>query len=152
MKIKECVLLCFSCLLCLSVFAQQKAADENIPVLKNFVQRLNNPDLATDVILSQDLITAKTIDNDLQEYLLASIDEVRINVQSKDIEKFEYLNFLQAGRKETNDIDLEGINPQQVYFVRYLKRFVFAAVVLDNKIASITLVSKGNNQAHFVFY
>ncbi|MGE8293059.1 MAG: hypothetical protein ACN6ON_15315, partial [Sphingobacterium sp.] len=82
----------------------------------------------------------------------ASIDEMRINVQNKDINKLEYINFIQAGRKETFDIDLEGIDPKQVYFVRHLNRFVFATVIRDKKIASFTLVSKGNNKAHFVFY
>ncbi|KKO90855.1 hypothetical protein AAW12_12955 [Sphingobacterium sp. Ag1] len=136
-----------------SLFAQeQQTSNEYIVVLKRFVHRLHDPNLATDIILSQDLITSKKMDEDLQEYLLASIDEIRINVQSKDIKQLEYLSFAQAGRKETSDIDLEGIDPQQVYFVKYLRRFVFAAVIRDEKIASFTLVSKGNNKAHFVFY
>ncbi|QIH32174.1 MULTISPECIES: hypothetical protein [Sphingobacterium] len=155
MKIKlNLLLLTFiSCMLSISLFAQENpAATENIAVLRKFVHRLNDPDLATDIILSQDILTAKNLDEDQQEYLLASIDEIRINVQSKDIRQLEYINFIAAGRKETYDIDLEGIDPQQVYFVRYLKRFVFAAVIRDKKIASFTLVSKGNNKAHFVFY
>ncbi|OJZ02293.1 MAG: hypothetical protein BGP15_12220 [Sphingobacterium sp. 40-24] len=136
-----------------SLFAQeQQTSNEYIVVLKRFVQRLHDPSLATDIILSQDLITSKKLNEDLQEYLLASIDEIRINVQSKNINQLEYLSFAQAGRKETSDIDLEGIDPQQVYFVKYLKRFVFAAVIRDRKIASFTLVSKGNNKARFVFY
>ncbi|MDM1294902.1 hypothetical protein HX021_11475 [Sphingobacterium sp. N143] len=152
-KIKLLLLTIVSTLMLTPIFAQETLeADEHVNVLKNFVLRLNDTELATDVILSQDLLTAKNLDADLQEYLLASIDEIRINVQSKDIGKFEYINFMQAGRRETNDIDLEGIDPKQVYFVRYLKRFVFAAVIQDKKIASVTLVSKGNNQAHFVFY
>jgi len=142
-----------SCMVSQSLFAQeQQISNDHVVVLKRFVQRLNDPNLATDIILSQDLSTSKKLDEDLQEYLLASIDEIRINVQSKDINRLEYLSFAQAGRKETSDIDLEGIDPQQVYFVKYLKRFVFAAVIRDKKIASFTLVSKGNNKAHFVFY
>ncbi len=141
------------CLVSQGLFAQeQQTPNDYVVVLKRFVQRLHDPDLATDIILSQDLITSKKLDEDLQDYLLASIDEIRINVQSKDINQLEYLSFAQAGRKETSDIDLEGIDPQQVYFVKYLKRFVFAAVIRDKKIASFTLVSKGNNKAHFVFY
>ncbi len=152
-KLKLLLFIFMSCMISQSLFAQeQQISTDHVVVLKRFVQRLNDPNLATDVILSQDLITSKKLDEDLQEYLLASIDEIRINVQSKDIKQLEYLSFAQAGRKETNDIDLEGINPQQVYFVRYLKRFVFAAVIRDKKIASFTLVSKGNNKAHFVFY
>ena len=152
-KVKVLLLTFVSCILCISLSAQEKPlTSENISVLKKFVYRLNDTNLATDIILSQDLLTTKNLDEDQQEYLLASIDEIRINVQSKDISKLEFINFLQAGRKETYDIDLEGIDPKQVYFVRYLNRFVFAAVIRDKKIASFTLVSKGNNKAHFVFY
>ncbi len=152
-KLKLVLLMFIGCLLSQGLFAQeQQTPNDYVAVLKRFVQRLHDPDLATDIILSQDLITSKKLDEDLQEYLLASIDEIRINVQSKDINQLEYLSFAQAGRKETSDIDLEGIDPQQVYFVKYLKRFVFAAVIRDKKIASFTLVSKGNNKAHFVFY
>lgn len=152
-KVKVLLLTFVSCILCISLSAQEKPLNsENIAVLKKFVYRLNDTNLATDIILSQDLLTTKILDEDQQEYLLASIDEIRINVQSKDISKLEFINFLQAGRKETYDIDLEGIDPKQVYFVRYLNRFVFAAVIRDKKIASFTLVSKGNNKAHFVFY
>ncbi len=152
-KLKLLLFIFMSCMISQSLFAQeQQISNDHVVVLKRFVQRLNDPNLATDVILSQDLITSKKLDENLQEYLLASIDEIRINVQSKNINQLEYLSFAQAGRKETSDIDLEGIDPQQVYFVKYLKRFVFAAVIRDSKIASFTLVSKGNNKAHFVFY
>jgi len=152
-KLKLLLFLLISCIVSQSLFAQeQQTSNEYIVVLKKFVQRLHDPSLATDIILSQDLITSQKLNEDLQEYLLASIDEIRINVQSKNINQLEYLSFAQAGRKETSDIDLEGIDPQQVYFVKYLKRFVFAAVIRDRKIASFTLVSKGNNKAHFVFY
>ena len=152
-KLKLVLLMFIGCLVSQGLFAQeQQTPNDYVAVLKRFVQRLHDPDLATDIILSQDLITSKKLDEDLQEYLLASIDEIRINVQSKDINQLEYLSFAQAGRKETSDIDLEGIDPQQVYIVKYLKRFVFAAVIRDKKIASFTLVSKGNNKAHFVFY
>ncbi len=152
-KLKLVLLMFIGCLLSQGLFAQeQQTPNDYVAVLKRFVQRLHDPDLATDIILSQDLITSKKLDEDLQEYLLASIDEIRINVQSKDINQLEYLSFAQAGRKETSDIDLEGIDPQQVYFVKYLTRFGFAAVIRDKKIASFTLVSKGNNKAHFVFY
>ncbi|WON95515.1 hypothetical protein ACLCDV_04025 [Sphingobacterium sp. Lzh-3] len=152
-KLKLVLLMFIGCLVSQGLFAQeQQTPNDYVVVLKRFVQRLHDPDLATDIILSQDLITSKKLDEDLQDYLLASIDEIRINVQSKDINQLEYLSFAQAGRKETSDIDLEGIDPQQVYFVKYLKRFVFAAVIRDKKIASFTLVSKGNNKAHFVFY
>ena len=152
-KLKLLLFLLISCMVSQSSFAQeQQTSNEYIVVLKRFVQRLHDPSLATDIILSQDLITSKKLNEDLQEYLLASIDEIRINVQSKNINQLEYLSFAQAGRKETSDIDLEGIDPQQVYFVKYLKRFVFAAVIRDRKIASFTLVSKGNNKVHFVFY
>ena len=152
-KLKLLLFLLISCMVSQSLFAQeQQTSNEYIVVLKRFVQRLHDPSLATDIILSQDLITSKKLNEDLQEYLLASIDDIRITVQSKNINQLEYLSFAQAGRKETSDIDLEGIDPQQVYFVKYLKRFVFAAVIRDRKIASFTLVSKGNNKARFVFY
>jgi len=152
-KLKLLLFMFIGCIVSQSLFAQeQQTSNDYVVVLKRFVQRLHDPDLATDIMLSQDLITSKKLDEDLQEYLLASIDEIRINVQSKDINQLEYLSFAQAGRKETSDIDLEGIDPQQIYFVKYRKRFVFAAVIRDSKIASFTLVSKGNNKAHFVFY
>lgn len=152
-KVKVLLLTFVSCILYISVFAQEKPViSENVTVLKQFVHRLNDTNLATDIILSQDILTGKNLDEDQQEYLLASIDEMRINVQSKDINKLEYINFIQAGRKETFDIELEGIDPKQVYFVRHLNRFVFATVIRNKKIASFTLVSKGNNKAHFVFY
>lgn len=48
------------CIASQSLFAQeQQTSNEQVVVLKKFVQRLNDPNLATDIILSQDLITSK---------------------------------------------------------------------------------------------
>ncbi|MGE8379746.1 MAG: hypothetical protein ACN6PN_15380, partial [Sphingobacterium sp.] len=95
-KVKVLLLTFVSCILYISAIAQEKpVTSENVTVLKQFVHRLNDTNLATDVILSQDILTGKNLDEDQQEYLLASIDEMRINVQSKDISKLEYINFIQ---------------------------------------------------------
>ena len=123
----------------------------DLPVIKDFVEMLSNDTVQTDVILSNFIIVENPND-ELYDYLLASLQEIRINLMSKNIEQIEYTSFNEMPRKEIQDIDLENLNANHIYFLHYKKRQMLALYLKENKIASFTLVSKGNNKAHFVLY
>jgi len=90
--------------------------------------------------------------DELYDYLEVSLDELRINLLSKKIEDIQYIPFAQMPRKDIRDIDLEELDSNRVYFLHYRNRQVVALYLAQDKIASFTLVSKGNNKAHFVLY
>lgn len=134
-------------------FAQEnRVPDSNLAIVKKFVTALNDPNIATDVILSQHIIIIKKLTDEYFEYLEASLNEVRLNIQMKDISQIQYLNYHQLPKKETRDIDLEGKNASNIYFLKIKDRLIVSLYLEADKIASFTLVSKGNNLAHFVTY
>ena len=110
-----------------------------------------NEDIKTDVILSQYIIVENPND-ELYDYLQVSLDEVRINLWSKKIDDIRYTAYANMPRKDVRDIDIENIDPNRVYFLHYKNRQVLAVYLEQDKIASFTLVSKGDNKAHFVLY
>jgi len=120
--------------------------------LRDFVAQLNNPGIASDIILSQFVRIQTQQSDEYLDYLEASIAEVRFNVQLKDIANFRYLNYAELPRKEVRDIDLEGKDPKQVFFIKHRDRLVFAVYLAENKVSSFTLVAKGSGKAHFVTY
>lgn len=134
-------------------FAQENnVSNSNLTIVKKFVTALNDKEIATDVILSQYIIINKKLTDEYYEYLEASLNEVRLNIQMKDISQIQYLNYYQLPKKETRDIDLEGKNAANVYFLKIKDRLIVSLYLEADKIASFTLVSKGNNLAHFVTY
>jgi len=137
----------------LSIFAQDSIQEKksDLEIIKNFIQDLSNDEIHTDVILSKYIIVENPND-ELYDYLEVSLDEIRINLMSKKIEEIQYIPYMQMPRKDVRDIDLEELNSNRVFFLHYKNRQVAALYLEQDKIASFTLVSKGNNKAHFVLY
>lgn len=131
---------------------ENEAAETNVVLIKKFVAALYNPSTATDVILSQYVTINKELTDEYFEYLEASLNEVRLNIQMKDSNQIQYINYYQLPKKETRDIDLEGKNANHIYFLKVKDRLVVSLYLDSGKIGSFTLVSKGNNLAHFVTY
>ncbi|MDH5827978.1 hypothetical protein [Sphingobacterium faecium] len=135
------------------MFAQEnKYAEEQVTYIKKFTDDLNDTTVATDVILSQYIVISNELTDELFDYLKASLDEIRLNIQMKDKSQIQYFNYFDLQKKETRDIDLEGKNPNNIYFLKVKDRLIVALYLDNEKIASFTLVSKGNNLAHFVTY
>ena len=120
-------------------------------IIWSFISDLANYDIALDVILSQHLVVNEPSD-ELYDYLEASLEEVRINLMTKKLKEIKYIPYAQMSRRDVRDIDPEGLNTIQMYFLNYRNRQMLAVYVAEGKIGSFTLVSKGHNQAHFVLY
>ena len=123
----------------------------DLQLIKCFVKDLANEEMRSDVIMSKYIIIENPND-ELYDYLEVSLDEIRINLLSKNINDIQYIPYAQMPRKDIRDIDLEALNSNRVYFLQYKNRQVLAVYLEEDKIASFTLVSKGNNKAHFVLY
>lgn len=136
-----------------AVLAQNNSSTskDDLQIIRNFVNDMVNEDIKTDVILSQYIIVENPND-ELYDYLQVSLDEVRINLWSKKINDIRYTAYANMPRKDVRDIDIENIDPNRVYFLHYRNRQVLAVYLEHDKIASFTLVSKGDNKAHFVLY
>jgi len=135
------------------LFAQDSipVKKDDIQIIKEFINDLANDQIRADVILSKYVIVENAND-ELYDYLEVSLDELRINLLSKKIEDIQYIPYAQMPRKDIRDIDLEELDSNRVYFLHYRNRQVAALYLEQDKIASFTLVSKGNNKAHFVLY
>ena len=135
------------------VFAQDSipSKENDLKIIKNFINDLANQEIRTDVILSQHILVNNS-SGELYDYLEVSLQEIRINLLSKNLEDILYRSYDQMPPKEVRDIDLENIDSKRVYFLYYKNRQVCAFYLVNDKIASFTLVSKGNNKAHFVLY
>ncbi|WP_133228556.1 hypothetical protein [Sphingobacterium corticibacter] len=118
---------------------------------QQFIADLANPDLALDIVLSKHVLV-QDADDEMYDYLLASLAEIRLNLMSKRIEDIRYVTYQEMPRKEVADIDTEGKNTADMVFLYSGKRQMTALLTQNNKIASFTLVSKGGNRAHFVTY
>lgn len=138
----------------LTVRSQQSTneVDNDISIIKDFITSVADEELRADVILSQHLLIKDELSNDTYDYLEASVQEIRLNLQNRKLEDIQYLPFNKLPRKETKDIDPEGKPTDKMYFLRYKDRPLLAVYIEADKIASFTLVSKGNNMAHFVTY
>ncbi|MGN0001977.1 MAG: hypothetical protein ACI35V_00955 [Sphingobacterium composti] len=124
---------------------------DDVEIIKEFIQDLANDDIRVDVILSKYVIIENP-NEELYDYLEVSLDEIRINLMSKKIEDIQYIPYAKMPRKDVRDIDLEDFDSSRIYFLYYRNRQVAAIYLEQDKIASFTLVSKGNNKAHFVLY
>lgn len=121
--------------------------------IEEFVEDLANDTIALDVILSQKVILSEDLDNEMLDYLLASLQEIRFNLQWKEKEKIQIVPYHSLPRKaQESSLDFEGYSPEDVFFVRHDQRTIFSILLGKRKIASFTLVSKGNNRSHFVTY
>lgn len=137
----------------LTIFAQadSKESKNDVQIIQSFIHDLADHDVALDVILSQYLIVDQPSE-ELYDYLEASLEEVRINLMTKNTDEIRYVPYAQMSRRDVRDIDPEGLNPDQMYFLHYRNRQMLAVYVAEGKIGSFTLVSKGQNKAHFVLY
>lgn len=141
-------------LLCYTTSAQDHKEvnkEDSITIIHRFIEKLANPNIATDVIMSQYLLVNHPSD-EIYDYLEARLEEIRLNLSSKNLEDISYKSYQELPHKETKDIDLENINPQNIYFLYYNNKQILAIYIKDQHIASVSLVAKGNNKAHFVLY
>ncbi len=139
--------------LCSSSTAQKKEmGDDQTRLIQAFINDIADPEIRADVILAKHVKIDQTNTDEGYDYLEASINEIRLNLQTKEVDAIDYVPFNELSRRETNDIDPEGKSTNNMYFLFYKKRQMLAVYLENNKIASFTLVSKGNNVAHFVTY
>ena len=139
-----------------STFALAQSGLENKSIihdsiLHKFVDELANVNRATDIILSQQIIVSNP-SAELYDYLEVSLEEIRLNLQYKNIEDLEFVSFNKMPSKRLREIDTENLNTDNIYFIQHKGKHVIAVYLEDNKIASFTLVSKGKNKAQFIFY
>lgn len=120
-------------------------------IATDFIYDLNDNEIALDVILSKWVIVNEPSD-ELYDYLEVSLEEIRLNLNSKNIEQIEIKNYAELPRKEVRDIDPEDLDVDNMFFVYYKNRLVTSIYIEGDKIGSFTLVSKGNEMAHFVTY
>jgi len=130
---------------------ESKSSKENLSLVKNFIHDLANDENALDVILSQ-YVTVNDPSDEMYDYLEVSLQEIRINLMTKKLENIQYKTYSQLPRKEVRDIDPEDMDVNNMYFLYHKDRLVTSIYVEEGKIASFTLVSKGEEMAHFVTY
>ncbi|QBR12267.1 hypothetical protein [Sphingobacterium sp. CZ-2] len=130
---------------------ESKSSKENLSLVKNFIHDLANEENALDVILSQ-YVTVNDPSDEMYDYLEVSLQEIRINLMTKKLENIQYKTYSQLPRKEVRDIDPEDMDVNNMYFLYHKDRLVTSIYVEEGKIASFTLVSKGEEMAHFVTY
>lgn len=134
-----------------SANTSETTSRRSVEVAQQFIRDLDNPDLALDIVLSKHVVV-QDADDEMYDYLLASLAEIRLNLQSKRLAEIRFVPYADMSRKDVSDIDPEGKNTSNMIFLYYGKRQLTALYTEQNKIASFTLVSKGNNRAHFVTY
>jgi len=129
----------------------QETSTNSKDVAWDFIYDLNDNEIPYDVILSKWVIVNEPSD-ELYDYLEVSLEEIRLNLSFKNIEQIEIKSYNELPRKEIRDIDPEGLNVNNMFFIYYKNRLVTSIYVEGDKIGSFTLVSKGNEMAHFVTY
>ncbi|MCT1529527.1 hypothetical protein M3B46_00875 [Sphingobacterium daejeonense] len=129
----------------------QSSSANGMDVAWDFIADLNNTEIPLDVILSQWVIVTEPSD-ELYDYLEVSLEEIRLNLTYKNFDQIEIKSYNELSRKEVRDIDPEGLNVNNMYFIYYQGRLVTSIYVEGDKIGSFTLVSKGDDMAHFVTY
>lgn len=130
---------------------QMESNFNSLDIATDFIYDLNNKEIPLDVILSK-WVNVEEPSDELYDYLEVSLEEIRLNLTSKNIDQIEIKNYSQLPRKEVRDIDPEGLNVNDMYFIYYKNRLVTSIYVEGDKIGSFTLVSKGDERAHFVLY
>ncbi len=139
---------------CVASIAQTSTdkQERDIQIITDFLLDVADENIRPDLILSKHVRMTETSSNEEYDYLEASIDEIRLNLQTKNMQEIAYVPFLSLPKKELRDIDPEGKPIENMYFLRYKNRQMLAIYIEENKIASFTLVSKGDKVAHFVTY
>ena len=135
-----------------SIDSLETTQEQDLAIIQHFMETIAQDELRADVILSQQVLLEKELDSDSYDYLEASIDEIRLNIQLKELSQIDYIPFSKLPRQETRDIDPEGKPTNKMYFLKYKGRLLLSVYIDKAKISSFTLVSKGNNKAHFVTY
>ncbi|TYR38196.1 hypothetical protein FXV77_02640 [Sphingobacterium phlebotomi] len=130
----------------------ETSTQDDIKRIKDFIADVADETLRPDIILSRHVLLEQTETDEEYDYLEASIEEIRINLQPKNLDEIAYIPFQELPKRGTRDIDPEGKPTAKMYFLHYRKRQMLAVYIAQDKIASFTLVSKGDNQAHFVTY
>lgn len=120
--------------------------------IRGFIEDLSDDSVALDIILSQKVNLSDEINREKIDYLIASLQEIRFNLQLKDSGKINVIPFAKLSQQEKRKIDLEKHSPENVYFIQHNKKNIFAILLGDKKVSSFTLVSKGKNLSHFVTY
>lgn len=137
-----------------ALWAQDSTTNDrtnDIALIQSFIKELANENRAVDIVLSQ-YVTVENPSAEIYDYLEVSLEEIRINLLSKNIDEIKYIPYNQMSKKEIMDIDPEDLDINGMYFLYYRKRQMLAVYIENAKIVSFTLVSKGNNKAHFVLY
>lgn len=137
----------------IAVFAQSEEphTHDAASVAMEFIHDLADENMALDVILSTS-VTVNNPTDELYDYLEVSLEEIRLNLSTKNLELLELKNYHELSRREVSDIDPEELNVDNMYFLYHNRRLVTSLYIQEGKVASFTLVSKGNNRAHFVTY
>ncbi|MCI0922374.1 hypothetical protein [Sphingobacterium rhinopitheci] len=120
-------------------------------ILRSFIAQLAEDSIAYDVILSQ-YMTIEKPNNDIYDYLEASLGEIRVNLMNKKLDEITYIAYSKMPKKDIKDIDIESLNPDNIYFLYYRNKQMLAVYLEEEKIASFTLVANGKGKAHFVLY
>ena len=120
-------------------------------VLQAFISQLADQDIAVDIIMSQ-YMNIEHPSADIYDYLEVSLEEIRINLMTKNIADILYIPYNKMPKKDIKDIYVEGLNSNDIYFLYYKNRQMLALYLEDNKVASFTLVANGKGKAHFVLY
>lgn len=152
---KHLLYILFLCLPIMGISQSKEAnnsySSNELATAKKFIHDLADDELPLDIVLSKHVLVNEPTD-ELYDYLLESLLEIRINLLSRKLELIQYKNYAQLPRKELKDIDPEDLNTKQMYFLYYKDRLISSLYLAEGKIASFTLVSKGDNLAHFVTY
>ena len=151
MKVLPILLLFISTIFSSVAQEQRQHSTEQRQLIESFLHDIQDG-AAADVVLNQYVWLPETLSDENFDYLMASIDEIRLNLQTKNIEDINIIPYAQVSRQETRDIVLEGKDSASVYFLKHKNRQMLALYLEADKIASFTLVSKGDRVAHFVTY
>lgn len=126
--------------------------EDEIKVIKSFISDLGRDSVPIDIVLSQHVLINSSLSEEMANYLVASLEEIRLNLQTKDIDNIQYINYHEMPKRETSDIDVDEKDVSKMYFMFYNKRQMYGLYIQNGKIASFTLISTENNKAHFLTY
>lgn len=152
LKILQRFLFLFCSISLVTAQTTETTTQDDIALIKDFISDIADETLRPDVILNRYVLLQQTETDEEYDYLEASIEEIRVNLQPKNLNEITYIPFQALPKRETRDIDPEGKPTDKMYFLRYKNRQMLAIYIARDKIASFTLVSKGDNKAHFVTY
>ena len=77
-------------------------------VLQAFISQLADQDIAVDIILSQ-YMNIEHPTADIYDYLEVSLEEIRINLMTKNIADILYIPYNKMAKKDIKDIDVDNL-------------------------------------------